>query len=1053
MIVYIEVLQRYPLEVQAYTSFEDLCCLIVWKLRSAQGVSGVHPENIYLFFAGVIMSVQTGQAGVSLEELGLYNGASLYMISTEYAEWCRDRAYVRSVGAAFEEAYGGSASEVAVLDATKPFDMCCPYMELGELGAGWPLFFELLIVLMGLSAILLVCQLPSLLLFALQPSDAIDEWPAETSVSSYWLSAGNTGPDGSDSVLPALVTLVSCVAVWLTTLFTSMRQLAVKDLVNRTEVDPSDYAIFVEGLPPDATELGVRQFFEAHGCTDHVTEVVKVVLGYDVEELMEVNASIQMAWDRLLQAEVPPTNGNGWHDAQPQVMHWPQQTGLDAMQGLQGTGSAVVVLRWPSHRKRVLAEWDSPLEAILRMLHLSSRFSSLPRFQGSHVLSVTPAASPTDIIWENVGLETTERWKRRVVTHIVAALIFLACFLPAWGASQLEMGTERGTVGAFAVQAGLVLVQVLATIIMGTAARRLVDCERHDTRTHRDSALLWQLSVAVLLIYTTVELLAWNDAGQDWYKENGLLWQAILLEVINAFSLPFFIYFDFILAFQWLGRKFLDPAWAGAHGLRQSGYNWFFVPIEMDAPASLSYTMSTFIAGLVFMPMFPLGMAVTLLALFLQYWVFKYQLLRRSRWPYRQSHKLVATALRLLSLGTAAFAFAAWLFLSKSLKGAGEVMLNIVCWPCLAVSLLLTFLPSWTPLQQAFAASCCAFGLEVHLDAEEVDYYLAQRAWPKHQKYHTTHPAYLQLEAMAVLTVAYGREGAFLEWDPKTGNFPEPDVFTASGSQGFCVNVMDQGIGFVPTQVVHSRAEPSPARRILEDLKLNVSLSFLGIHQTQRDPGTSPSRMHRALARMCQSRTVIGCDSRESGVGGNEELAAEQQLPRSDYAAMPRRSPVDMVVGMQATVVELEGFAWKALNGSLCRLKAWSPHAPKPVDRFQLEAIATAEDAGKGSWLVEVPAGGRHWFSAANLRPLYRDGYFLPGQPVRLLQLQQQLGNQYEGTIATVLGWDADTSMWTVMLFTGVPATVAENSMQLLDQELAFSPQHERWPLCRGAKM
>eukprot|EP00971_Amphidinium_carterae_P266961 5295132-Amphidinium_carterae.1 len=112
-------------------------CSVDDSVHRAQGVNGVHPENIYLFFAGMTLSVQGGQAGLSLEELGLYSGATLYMISREYAEWCRDQAYVRSVGAAFQElAY--SASQAAVVDATQPFEMCCSYMDLSELGAGWP---------------------------------------------------------------------------------------------------------------------------------------------------------------------------------------------------------------------------------------------------------------------------------------------------------------------------------------------------------------------------------------------------------------------------------------------------------------------------------------------------------------------------------------------------------------------------------------------------------------------------------------------------------------------------------------------------------------------------------------------------------------------------------------------------------------------------------------------------------------------------------------------------------------------------------------------------
>lgn len=53
---------------------------------------------------------------------------------------------------------------------------------------------------------------------------------------------------------------------------------------------------------------------------------------------------------------------------------------------------------------------------------------------------------------------------------------------------------------------------------------------------------------------------------------------------------------------------------------------------------------------------------------------------------------------------------------------------------------------------------------------DEVDYYLAQRAWPKHQKYHTTHPFYLKLELVAA------RAKGALAWDPRTGNFPDPSA-------------------------------------------------------------------------------------------------------------------------------------------------------------------------------------------------------------------------------------------------------------------------------------
>ncbi|CAE7840721.1 nipblb, partial [Symbiodinium sp. KB8] len=97
----------------------------------------------------------------------------------------------------------------------------------------------------------------------------------------------------------------------------------------------------------------------------------------------------------------------------------------------------------------------------------------------------------------------------------------------------------------------------------------------------------------------------------------------------------------------------------------------------------------TFLLGFIFMPMWPYAILIAAVALFLEYWAFKYQLLRQSKRPYRQGHEVSYAALRLLYIGTAGYALAQELLLKPSLAEEDGSWSAFISLPLFGAPLLL----------------------------------------------------------------------------------------------------------------------------------------------------------------------------------------------------------------------------------------------------------------------------------------------------------------------------------------------------------------------------
>jgi len=214
----------------------------------------------------------------------------------------------------------------------------------------------------------------------------------------------------------------------------------------------------------------------------------------------------------------------------------------------------------------------------------------------------------------------------------------------------------------------------------------------------------------------------------------------------------------------------MDPVAKGKAGMTQQQYNKLFEPPEMQAAKSYALVLKLFFLSVIFTPLLPIASLVAFLGLTFYYFAFKYKLLRKSRRTYRQGHEVSEVATGFVYSSVWLLALSTWWFLTPSLRGDGLASIR-------KAGLYLAVAAIIATLGKGMGDKCLySLGLQMWQrdTSSDVDYYEAQKWWPKHGKYHTSHPVYLHIEQIAMHNIQRRVPGVTLPWRPGTGNIEDP---------------------------------------------------------------------------------------------------------------------------------------------------------------------------------------------------------------------------------------------------------------------------------------
>ncbi|PFH32270.1 hypothetical protein BESB_015880 [Besnoitia besnoiti] len=597
------------------------------------------------------------------------------------------------------------------------YSLCCSPQELGDLGCGFPLFFDFL-----------------KMLFVLSASQCIFLSPVLFGVYNFW--SHESSP--------------SC-------------------------------SVYTLGLPKDAVdEDEIAQFFETNALPGNKeASIVKVVIGFDVCQYYEY-AKRQSYLQKKLRRTGKPQDFHeqrmAWKDAragaaihqlkQARVRSIPteihviaaalnQETekhlreqltrleekfkSLEAMH-LRATGFAVVLFRYQLEQRECVRHWKESWQGCLKRLFGLGAFNSKHAlFRDKYPLVVQRAPNPSDIQWENLAYSSSRRVLAKVATIGIGAVIWVVAltidvvllslnvrihnenyrgtglewFRPIENLiEKIDLSRIREALAdPLDVQAhfGFLLLSfapsVMTTLVNGAVGwvlDSMSQYERHQTVTGSEASSLLKLTV-VFTLNTAVKYIFVLNQPEWWYVRGGMV-ESIFLKLLCCMLME---------------------------------------PIVTALPCQLATVLKSFALTVMYLPLAPIGVFLGLFMWSIYYWTYKYMLLRRCKRPYLQSALLPETALRLARFFMLCVPLVGAYLLVPSFDSSLHLTIQIVMLAGLGVALFFLVLPGRLA-QKLFLTHFCQPEKEKTF-WERMTYYQAQHMFV--DKYHRTNPVYRALPA------------------------------------------------------------------------------------------------------------------------------------------------------------------------------------------------------------------------------------------------------------------------------------------------------------------
>eukprot|EP00927_Polykrikos_kofoidii_P012888 TRINITY_DN15603_c0_g1_i1.p1 TRINITY_DN15603_c0_g1~~TRINITY_DN15603_c0_g1_i1.p1 ORF type:complete len:1292 (+),score=228.53 TRINITY_DN15603_c0_g1_i1:279-4154(+) len=965
----------------------------------------ISPDELYLAINGVRF-----EDSLTLRDCAVDPKAQVVAVSRELAQMRAAECKVRQVqhvfldlaAAATEDGGEGFATRAADALRNAPrFPMGCDLLDLAELGPGVPLFFDFVKCLGVLMTCVFCVHIPAIVEYGILGASQLDLWWSfrEEGVFSdvARLSPGTYGPDGGSSWLASAAFAIGCALLFSAAVLYLARQRWITKAVDKRVIGPDDFGLLVGGLPVDATEKELREFFAEHACPGRRVNIVQIVFAFDVERFAAI-----MRERKELSAEVSAAAvGEGCDvqdDARVKAKERLQELNKIIMsarkiqQAIPCMGSCVVVLQSQSDHRDCVREWDTGLMSFcstLRFVGLNCFAKCLyrwPSFRGTHALRVARAPTPSDILWANFGVPIANQRSAAAHAALCLCALLLVSFLCIY---FVKMAQRRWPAAMF-----LAVIMVLTVnIVIELSVRYLVKRVRNATKTTRDASIM-MITTAAMVLNSAVVLLPLHPTPEDWYRDGGLVHAVAVLTVVGAFFMPLMVLVNPGKQI----RKF--RAWKvdveADATLTQAKLNRLFEPREMDMAKAFAKVLRCFLTAAIFVPVLPICAGITALEMIALYWSYKHMLLRDSRRPYIQSDALAASAERYLHVGCALIALASLLFLPPSLTpGELKVASRTVAVVFAVAGIAGALFPRgiWSLL---WSTVCARADGDAITDDEFDSYYDAQVLWHKEQRYHSGQPVYAHMETIFRIHRDRGlpyHEG--LPWDAQTGNLLLPVEDDSSERKPSLMSSGDEDA---------DPAEKTGADGTVSSLSTSASAATDAAAAADAVADAAGTAAVETGARPALDPAKLALESMKMVVPADvEETKGETGSCPLDHSSLSDAlSSLSRVIkpGCVHVVVGLgRAPQW---NGTQCTTVAWNETASR--------------------WRVRLSTGAQARLAVGNLAPTN----------VVLTNLTRQA--EMNGTRAELCGWDEKAEKWIVNLPSGTKARLGPGNVSLVEE-------------------
>ncbi|EGR30034.1 phage head-tail family protein, putative, partial [Ichthyophthirius multifiliis] len=561
----------------------------------------------------------------------------------------------------------------------------CDLEKLSFLGSGFPSYFVyikqcgiLLLFLLGISGIFNVA---SNILGSQKCQKSRQAQPTRVVCQeSNWVSVSSLGSKSDQQYfmeIQGYLNLVSLLGIIVLLQFFRKYQRELEIKCDQEDISANDYTIMVSNIPIEYDAINndydedLMHFFQENSFPERKVKVEQVTLCYNLQELTQLDQQkqklilqkqkkIQESQNALKQINNAfDLNQPYYKDIQADILKInaqikEQNYKIDKLtlvlmdgKGKQlmkqyFTGIAFVTFAFEQDKEDIIEKYQQL--SLIQNLFYGQQNQQLI-YKGNQ-LRIRQAPNPSDVFWSNLHMSKRDKQKRKILGFLVETfiLIFCSCTIYAFYHLQQQEANKDQNQQSLKLQILTISLAIVISVInflLFEVLKYLADYQKYKTRTLNKIEISKGLSVSrfinsCIISFIICIFIQYGDKQKKLFGESGLAINGNNFMISNCIT-PFMIQalnFDFIRLS--ILRK-IEAKKQNQSVLTQQQLNTMFENSQFPIEERYSQILVTMFTTAFYAPILPTSIMWSCLALFLQYWVDKYDLLNRSTVKYNMS--------------------------------------------------------------------------------------------------------------------------------------------------------------------------------------------------------------------------------------------------------------------------------------------------------------------------------------------------------------------------------------------------------------------------------
>ena len=301
------------------------------------------------------------------------------------------------------------------------------------------------------------------------------------------------------------------------------------------------------------------------------------------------------------------------------------------------------------------------------------------------------APEPEDILFENIEVRTIQRFFRTVLVYFISIILCGISFAAIYGLNLLQMYVDKHQenhtthiVLLYVISFAITGVTSGIDIILEIVLEILTKWEKQTTWTNYYLSYSIKLTlfsfINSAILPTFCEFFINNSDGFEILISNMLmkfLVNAIVTPVMWTLSVGYIL--------KKIRIYFVETKKEEEINMNQKELNNLYELPPMNVSAKYSYIAKTMLMSFFYIPIFPLGIVISLLGFILGYWLEKYNFANMYKMPEMLNRQIAEFYTNYFVLSFFVYGIGDWIFLHESYENKTWSLVNIILFGVLII--------------------------------------------------------------------------------------------------------------------------------------------------------------------------------------------------------------------------------------------------------------------------------------------------------------------------------------------------------------------------------